>query len=324
MKKITILLIVVFILSLCIEIKAEAQTITNIKTEWPYNPRCNYNKIWDQDDIMSCENGIWRIRPTKIGIIWFDFHEMNEDKWYVNKNNINLCVKVKGSDEWQDTELNRVQPLVEVISEGSEELRLKCHFVFPNGAKIYMNVTMEKGSPYIKFRVGKEIGSKVIKGFQWHITFGQAEAVSRLSFNKNKYNIFAEKLQTPFSGGRLKVQHVEWYSNLKDQNFYFSGKETQQPDPNNPWMTRVLGLKQHVYWKTKMRPQDKFAFEARDQPWQPGWKVPKATPWIEGLWLVRNSALVDGDELIYGITNVKDYLPEEYWGIVNLNVLNET
>ena len=314
MKKITILLIVVFILRLCIEIKAEAQTITNTKTEWPYNPICHFNGI--------CENGIWRIRPTKIGIIWFDFHEMKEDNWYINKNNINLCVKVRGSDEWQDTELNRVEPLVEVISEGSEELRLKCHYVFPNGAKICMNVTMEKGSPYIKFSIGKEIGSKVVTGFQWHITFGQAEAVSRLSFNRNKYNIFAENLQRPFPGGRLKVQHVEWYSNLKDQNFYFSGKETQQPDPNNPvWMSRVLGLKQHVYWKTKMRFQDTFAFEARDQPWQPGWKVPKVTPWIEGLWFVRNSALVDGDELIYGITNVKDYLPEKYWGFVNLNML---
>jgi hypothetical protein len=72
-----------------------------------------------------------------------------------------------------------------------------------------------------------------------------------------------------------------------------------------------------------------FAFEARDEPWQPKWKVPKVTPWIEGLWFVRNntlfgrdSAFVDGDELIYGITNVKDYLPEKYWGFVNLNILD--
>ena len=77
MKKITILLIVVFVLSLCIEIKAEAQTITNIKTDWPYNPRCYNDKKYYT---MSCENGIWRIRPTKIGIIWFDFHDAYNSK----------------------------------------------------------------------------------------------------------------------------------------------------------------------------------------------------------------------------------------------------
>jgi hypothetical protein len=69
-------------------------------------------------------------------------------------------------------------------------------------------------------------------------------------------------------------------------------------------MTRVLGLKQHVTWGKPMRAQDRFAFEARDQPWQRDWGVPKARPWIEGLWFVRNGEFPEGDELTFGIDNL--------------------
>lgn len=269
-----------------------------------YNPRTYHDKY---DDTTSCENGIWRIRPTKIGIIWFDFYHAEERKWYVNKNNLNLMTIVEGSTEWQNTELNHVQPSVEIISEGGVELHLRYHFDFPNKAKIYTDMFMQKGSPDLRFEVHQKTDSKKIIGFQWHVTFGQAEAVSQLHFGRE--SIYADKLPQSFPGSRLEVQLVRWYRNQRKLDFKFSGRETTKPDPSNPsWMTRVLGLEQHVTWGKPMRPQDHFAFEARDQPWQPDWKVPQTTPWIEGLWFIRNGPFLDGDQLTYGITNLKDYL----------------
>ena len=84
-----------------------------------------------------------------------------------------------------------------------------------------------------------------------------------------------EQLLRPFPGGREEVQRVRWFRDLKGLDFSFSGEETSAPDPSNPeWMTRVLGLKQHVTWGKPMRAQDRFAFEARNQPWRPDWGVP--------------------------------------------------
>ncbi|MBN2127560.1 MAG: hypothetical protein JW703_04185, partial [Candidatus Diapherotrites archaeon] len=259
-----------------------------------YNPKCYYDEF---DETISCDNSIFRIRPTKTGIIWFDFFNAKEQKWYVNKNNLNLVVRVKDSEEWQNTELNQVQPKVEIISEGSEELNLKYSFVFPNKAKIFLNVTLKKAEPYIYFEVHKEKDSVEITGFQWHITFGQAEAVSRLHFDS--FNIFAKNLSQPFPGKSLEVQHVEFFNNLNEQEFIFMGNETNERDENNPqWMTRVLGLKQHVSWTKKMRSNDVFAFEARTVPWQASWKIPETTPWIEGLWFIRNDSFLEGDSLV--------------------------
>ncbi len=56
-----------------------------------------------------------------------------------------------------------------------------------------------------------------------------------------------------------------------------------------------------------MRDRDKFAFEARDKPWQKTWGVPDTVPWIEGLWSVRQGSLLDGDRLSFGIDNLDDY-----------------
>ena len=115
----------------------------------------------------------------------------------------------------------------------------------------------------------------------------------------------AAKLPQAFPGGRLEVQHMEWFRDLQQLDFRFGGEETRSPDPDNPaWMSRVLGLRQHVTWSMPMRPQDRFAFEARDQPWQPGWGVPQTTPWIEGLWMVRQGKFPEGDVLNYGIDNL--------------------
>jgi hypothetical protein len=96
---------------------------------------------------------------------------------------------------------------------------------------------------------------------------------------------------------------MQRFRNLKDLVFKFSGDETQGADPNNPfWMGRVLGLKQEVTWGKPMREKDDFAFEARDQPWQPDWKVPRTIPWFEGLHFVRKPFL-EGDVLTYRIAN---------------------
>jgi hypothetical protein len=265
--------------------------------------------IWYRDrndDTMSCHNGILRIRPSKVGIIWFDFYHPGEGRWYVNKNNLNLMTLVPGSP-WQNTELDHVQPTVEVISESADELVMRYHFSFPNGARIYTDLSLRRGSPSVTFELHQEAESARITGYQWHVTFGQAEAVDRLDFDGN--SVMAKDLTLPLPGGRVEVQYHKFIRDLVDLEFRLSGKATQQADPNNPWwMTRVLGLKQRVTWGKPMRPQDHFAFEARDVPWQPDWGVPKTVPWIEGLWFIRNDTLIEGDRLTYSIDNLEDYV----------------
>ncbi len=267
--------------------------------------------VWyrdENDDTLSCHNGILQIRPSKVGIIWFDFRHPGEGRWYVNKNNLNLMTLVPGSP-WQNTELDHVQPSVEVISESPDELIMRYRFSFPNGARIYTDMSLRRGSPGVTFEVHEDEGSAGITGFQWHVTFGQAEAVDRLAFDGNL--ILAQNLPVPLPGGRVEVQHHEFIRDVVDLEFRLSGKATARPDPNNPdWMTRVLGLKQRVTWGKPMRPQDHFAYEARDVPWQPDWGVPETVPWIEGLWFIRNGPLVEGDRLSYTIDNLDEYLSE--------------
>ena len=196
-----------------------------------------------------------------------------------------------------------VQPRVEVVSSDDDRLVLRYHFEFPHGAKIYTDVFLERGQLSVRLVLHRTPDSSEITGFQWHVTFGQAEAVSTLRFDNQKISV--EQLLRPFPGGREEVQRVRWFRDLKGLDFSFSGEETSAPDPSNPeWMTRVLGLKQHVTWGKPMRAQDRFAFEARNQPWQPDWGVPKARPWIEGLWFVRNGAFPEGNELTFGIDNL--------------------
>ncbi len=262
----------------------------------------------DKEETFFCDNNIWRVRPTKQGIVWFDFFNAKENKWYLNKNNLNLVVRVKDSDEWVNSELSKTQPSVEIVEKNDDRIVLKYSYDFPNGARVFLLVTLKKNVPKIFFKAFKNNGSKKITGFQWHVTFGQAEAVDQLHFDG--HHVFASKLLKPFPGGRFELQHLEYFSDLDSQEFFFNGKETSVRDKNNPWwMGRVLGLKQFVEWKTRMRPQDVFVFEARDVPWQPSWKIPLVTPWIEGLWFIRNDSFVEGDELVYGITNLNDYLP---------------
>jgi hypothetical protein len=264
-------------------------------------PKCRpgptSNTIW-------CDNGIIRVRTSEHGITWFDFFHPRERRWYVAKNNINLNMEVAG--EWQSTEIHDVTQQAEVVSETADELVVRLHFGFPHGARVYTDLTLEAGSSFARFELHAEEETAQITGVQWHITFGQAEAVSELHFDGN--DIYASDLPTPFDNGPLEVQHKAWFSGLTDEHFHFWGEATDAPDPANPsWMSRVLGLKQHVIWETPMRDRDLFMFEARDQPWQPHWGVPATTPWIEGLWFVRRDTLVEGDTLVYGIDNVEDY-----------------
>lgn len=267
--------------------------------KWPYNPVAYCS---EKDQTVFCENGILRVRPSHYGIIWFDFYHPTERKWYYQKNNMNLMTMV--NRKWNNTEGDKIIPRVEVLSEGGDELRLRYHFTFPNGAELYADLSMRKGAPEVTFSVHSEPDSQKIMGFQWHITNGQSEAVARLEFDKEK--ILAKDLPLPFPGARLKVQKVQRYRNLKELLFRFSGDETRRPDPKNPfWMGRVLGLKQEVTWGKPMRGRDSFAFEARDQPWQPTWRVPKTIPWFEGLWFIRQPFL-EGDSLTYRIKNYED------------------
>lgn len=248
-----------------------------------------------REQTVFCDNGIIRVRPSHYGIIWFDCYHPREKKWYYNKNNLNLMTLV--GRKWNNTEGDVIIPRVEILSEGGTEMRLRYHYAFPNGAKLHMDLSMQKGKAEAAFSVHAKPDSKAIAGFQWHITNGQSEAVAQLEFDETK--LLAKDFKLPLPGTRLKVQKMQRYRNLKKLVFKFSGKETRQPDPNNPfWMGRVLGLKQEVTWGKPMRDKDSFAFEARDHPWQPDWKVPKTIPWFEGLHFVRKPFL-EGDSLTY-------------------------
>ncbi|MBA7669753.1 hypothetical protein ES703_77886 [subsurface metagenome] len=275
---------------------------TPTPTPEPTPPACYLNAA---EGTITCDNGILRVRTTLIGITWFDFFHPGERRWYINKNNLNLHILVEGSG-WQNTELDEVTQAAEVLSQTPDQIVARLHFAFPHGARTYLDMTMQRGSPFVHFEMHEDEGSAEIGGVFWQVSFGQAEAVSELHFDGTTFAV--EDLWTPLSGGPLETQYVQWFSGLEDLNFTFSGEETAAPDPANPpWMTRVLGLKQHLVWGIPMRDQDLFAFEARDKPWQPTWDVPETVPWIEGLWFVRQGCLLEGDWLSYGIDNLEDY-----------------
>ena len=244
------------------------------------------------------DNGMLRVRATQHGIAWFDVFHPIDRRWYLAKNNMNLVVQVNG--EWQNSEIERLFPRVRVIDQDEEQITLRYHYAFPNGARIYTDLFLRRGEPRLRYVVHTDEGSAEIEGFQWHITFGQAEAVASLDWAGR--NVVASRLPRPFPGGRLELQYMEWIEHAEELDFRFRGVETEAPDPANPWwMSRVLGLEQHVRWSHSLRPGDRFAFEARDQPWQPDWGVPATRPWIEGLWVVRAGGLLEGDELVYQI-----------------------
>jgi hypothetical protein len=265
-------------------------------------PTC---QVDTEEGTVWCQNGIIQVRTTVEGITWFDVFHAGEQQWYVNKNNIQWSTRVPGGD-WLNSELTDVEQSAEVLSATDAEIVARLHVVFSHGARIYLDMTMEAGSSIARFELHSDTDSEVIDGLQWHVTFGQAEAVQGLDFDGNSIDV--KDLETPFSGDSLQAQHVEWFNDLEDLNFVFSGDETEEPDPANPsWMTRVLGLQQHITWHVPMGDQDLFAFEARDRPWKEAWEVPATIPWIEGLWFVRPEGLVEGDALSYGIDNMEDY-----------------
>ncbi len=217
----------------------------------------------------------------------------------MNKNDLNLHVSVPGKG-WQNSELNRVQASVHLVSATPSELKADHIFAYPHGAVIVLEMALSAGEPKVRFQVRLDPQSEPVDGFIWQVSFGQAEAVDELHFDRHDVSVF--DLPQPFPGGSLAVQHVQWYGPLGMQDFYFSGRETPEADANNPaWMTRVLGLKQHITWGVPMRPVDKFAFEARNVPWQPTWGTPETAPWIEGLWFARDTSFLEGDRLSYEI-----------------------
>ncbi len=264
------------------------------------SPRC----VTQGNGTTWCDNEMLRVRNSAAGITWFDVYHPLEKIWYVNKNNLNLHVSVPGQG-WQNSELNRVQATVSVISATPTELKANHEFAFPHGAVIDLELTLIAGEPKVTFVARLDPRSQPVDGFFWQVSFGQAEAVDKLSFDG--HDVQVGDLPRPFPGGSLAVQHVQWYGQLDSQDFLFSGEATAEADPNNPaWMTRVLGLKQHISWDVPMRTGDKFAFEARDVPWQASWGIPESTPWIEGLWFVRNGSFLEGDQLSFGIDDYSE------------------
>jgi len=252
-----------------------------------------------RDPGIWADNGMFRVR-AKDGIMWFDVFHPEDKRWYVCKNNLNLTTVVGGIKEI--TESGKVQPEVLVQKEGSDELEVLYKYRFKNGAKIDVTMTMKANEPELRYVAHTAAGSKKIDLFIWHVTFGQHEAVQRLKWKGRDIDV--SKLKTPFPGGRVKAQHVEMFDNISPLDFTFSGNETAAPDPANPkWMSRVLGLEQHVVWTKPLRNGDKFAFEARDQPWQKDWGMPAVTPWIEALWVIRKGKFLEGDELVYRVEN---------------------
>ncbi|MDA0788599.1 MAG: hypothetical protein O2780_03970 [Proteobacteria bacterium] len=281
---------------------APGETMVPGGAHWPV-PTCYPDPT---DNTTACHNGILQVRPSRFGIIWFDFYHRGEDRWYIGKNNLNLMTLVPG-EGWQNTELDRVVPTAQVILTSEAVVEVRYFFRFPNGARVHTDMRLQRGAPGVSFEVHQSPGSAAITGFQWHVTFGQAEAVQVLHFDDRR--IGAADIPKPLPGGRERVQHHEFIRNIENPEFRFSGVATAQPDPANPrWMSRVLGLRQRVTWEGPMRPQDHFAYEVRDVPWQPGWGVPGQAPWIEGLWFIRNGPLPDGDRLTYTIDNLADFL----------------
>lgn len=262
-------------------------------------PRKSPRYVTQSDGTTWCDNGMLRVRNSSDGITWFDVHHPTEKIWYVNKNDLNLHVSVPGRG-WENSELSRVQATVNVTSVPHSELRASHRFAFSHGAVIVLEMALNVGEPKVRFQVHLDPQSEPVDGLIWQVSFGQAEAVNELHFDGHDVNV--SDLPQPFPGGNLEVQHVQWYGPLAMPDFHFSGKRTVKADANNPaWMTRVLGLKQHITWGVPMRPVDKFAFEARNVPWQATWGMPETAPWIEGLWFARDKSFLDGDRLSYEI-----------------------
>ena len=276
------------------------QTVFKDSFETSPPPECEVRL----DGTTWCENGMLRVRNSESGITWFDVFHPTERIWYVNKNNLNLHVSVPG-EGFINTELGQVQATVTVLSTSATEITANHQFAFDHGAIVNLELTMTVGVAQATFVAHLDALSAPVNGFIWQVSFGQAEAVDQLHFAEHDIDVHA--LPQPFPGGSLEVQHVQWYGPLSEQEFLFSGVETATADPANPaWMTRVLGLQQHITWHIPMRANDNFAFEARDRPWQPTWGIPEAIPWIEGLWFVRVDSFLDGDQLTYGIDAYDD------------------
>ena len=93
------------------------------------------------------DNGMLRVRATRHGITWFDVFHPGERRWYLAKNNLNFVTQVDG--KWENTEIERLLPTVEVIRQNPQEIVTRSHYDFPNGARIYSDMAMLEGEPAI-------------------------------------------------------------------------------------------------------------------------------------------------------------------------------
>lgn len=282
-------------------------TATDYNTPHFDAPGCRANASRGNVGKLDCDNGIWRVRGTSGGIMWFDFYHTREQKWYLNKNAIDF-IATTADGVMGNSELDQVDIQTSLASQTEDSVQVNHLYVFKNNAKVRVEVTINKDDPLLHLRFYTEPDSAKITYFSWTVTNGMSEAVDTLAFDGKSFS--ASDYQMPLEGKSLELQHLEFFSDVKDLQFYFNGTEGAEKDPNNPWwMGRYLGLKQYIKAEKPLRKLfgDRVSFEVRDVPWQATWKIPEKRPWFEGIWLERRGKLLEGDGIDYGITNYPDY-----------------
>ncbi len=286
---------------------ADSSSVTTYNTPHFDAPLAYRNPYRAGGTNLVCDNGIWRVRATSGGILWFDFYHAREKRWYLNKNDLDF-ITVNKAGEMSNSELDAVPIKTELVASNSDSLQMNYEYDFTNGVKIRVELTLNKGDPLLHFKFYSQSGTAKIQTFIATLTDGQSEAVQELSFDQTV--VRASSYQSPLPGKSLELQKMEYYPDLTNLEFHFHGPTSEKKDPNNPWwMGRYLGLQQYLKIDRPLRQifGDRLGVEIRDVPWQPDWKLPAIRPWIEGIWLERNDKFIEGDSLTYGITNYGDY-----------------
>lgn len=286
---------------------ADSSAVTTYNTPHFDAPQAYRNPYEAGAANLVCDNGIWRVRATSGGIMWFDFYHAREKKWYLNKNDLDF-ITVNKAGQMSNSELDAVPIKTELVSSNPDSLQMNYEYDYANGVKIRVELTLNKDDPLLHFQFYSQPGTAKIQTFIATLTDGQSEAVQELSFDQTV--VRAPSYQSPLPGKSLELQKMEYYTDPANLEFNFHGPTSEKKDPNNPWwMGRYLGLRQYLKIDRPLRQifGDRLGVEIRDVPWQPNWKLPAVRPWIEGIWLERHDKFIEGDSLTYGITNYGDY-----------------
>lgn len=286
---------------------ADSSAVTTYDTPHFDAPQAYRNPYEAGAANLVCDNGIWRVRATSGGIMWFDFYHAREKKWYLNKNDLDF-ITVNKAGKMSNSELDAVPIKTELVSSNSDSLKINYEYDFTNGVEIRVELTLNTSDPLLHFKFYSQPGTAKIQTFIATLTDGQSEAVQELSFDQTVLR--AASYSSPLPGKALELQKMEYYPDLANLEFHFHGPTSTAKDPNNPWwMGRYLSLRQYLKIDRPLRKifGDRLGVEIRDVPWQPDWKLPAVRPWIEGIWLERHDKFIEGDSLTYGIMNYGDY-----------------